>query len=282
MRIFSFCKQAFVLAQSAVQKIQKPMAKLKKPLRVIIPYGVLLYKSGLNKFFSNLQQLLTNNYKFIAGSLIVSGVLANTGLDKKIMQLWKSFFKDKKHFHQFLQYAKKIGDHSIIYAWILLSIMVLKEKLQKGEGDVVYDTAFQAVLNYGAGFILQGLGALGLGSGRPIHGNPSEWRPCQKKKSKSAASQELSQVSEEPTEPCRHGVSGHAFVGAFPFLLLAETTESELAKRLLELSSVWTGLSRIDSDSHYPSQVLLGLTLAKMTASHKIAAAPSSSLKLSL
>jgi membrane-associated phospholipid phosphatase len=59
-----------------------------------------------------------------------------------------------------------------------------------------------------------------------------------------------------------NGVSGHAFIGAIPFLAAAEMVENPWAKGTLYVCSTFCGLSRIDSNAHYPSQVFLGWYLA--------------------
>lgn len=59
-----------------------------------------------------------------------------------------------------------------------------------------------------------------------------------------------------------NGVSGHAFVGAVPFLTAASMTENYWLRGALVVGSTWSAWSRINSDSHYLSQVLLGWFIA--------------------
>jgi len=59
-----------------------------------------------------------------------------------------------------------------------------------------------------------------------------------------------------------HGASGHAFVGAVPFLTLAGMTDDPLAKCFFYACSPWSGISRINDNVHYASQVWLGWWLA--------------------
>ena len=59
-----------------------------------------------------------------------------------------------------------------------------------------------------------------------------------------------------------NGVSGHAFVGAIPFLAAAEMVENPLAKGTLYVCSTFVGFSRMTDNAHYPSQVFLGWYLA--------------------
>jgi membrane-associated phospholipid phosphatase len=61
------------------------------------------------------------------------------------------------------------------------------------------------------------------------------------------------------------GISGHAMAGALPFLIAAEMVPHPAVKAALYLGSGLTGVSRINSNSHYFSQVLLGWWLAFLT-----------------
>ena len=59
-----------------------------------------------------------------------------------------------------------------------------------------------------------------------------------------------------------NGVSGHAFVGAIPFLAAAEMVENPVAKGTLYVCSTFVGFSRMTDNAHYPSQAFLGWYLA--------------------
>jgi len=74
-----------------------------------------------------------------------------------------------------------------------------------------------------------------------------------------------------PTESGSHwrpfhdnnGVSGHAFIGAVPFLTAARMCEdNHVARYLLYACSVLPALSRVNDNAHYPSQAFLGWFLA--------------------
>jgi len=83
-----------------------------------------------------------------------------------------------------------------------------------------------------------------LGSSRPIEERGSEWRPFKDS----------------------NGVSGHAFVGAVPFLSAAGMVRNRAAKSALVLCSAASGLSRINDDAHYFSQASYGWWLACVSA----------------
>ncbi len=59
-----------------------------------------------------------------------------------------------------------------------------------------------------------------------------------------------------------HGASGHAFMGAIPFLTLADMADNPLSKFFCFACSPWAGVTRINDNVHYLSQVWLGWWMA--------------------
>lgn len=59
-----------------------------------------------------------------------------------------------------------------------------------------------------------------------------------------------------------NGVSGHAFIGAVPFINIAYMNDNIAVKSAAYLASTLAGLSRINDNQHYLSQVILGWYLA--------------------
>lgn len=66
-----------------------------------------------------------------------------------------------------------------------------------------------------------------------------------------------------------NGVSGHAFIGAVPFLTAAQMTDRPLIKVACYVGSVLPGISRINDERHYTSQVALGWYIAFL-ATHAV------------
>jgi hypothetical protein len=64
-----------------------------------------------------------------------------------------------------------------------------------------------------------------------------------------------------------HAASGHAFMGAIPFLTAANMTDNPWAKGTLFVCSTLPGWSRINDDRHYVSQVWLGWWMAYLACS---------------
>lgn len=83
-----------------------------------------------------------------------------------------------------------------------------------------------------------------LGASRPNAESGSDWHPFQDV----------------------HGVSGHAFMGAVPLLTAAKMVESPFWKSAFYVGSTLPGLSRINDDAHYASQVVLGWWIAFLAA----------------
>ncbi|MBN2356530.1 phosphatase PAP2 family protein [candidate division KSB1 bacterium] len=59
-----------------------------------------------------------------------------------------------------------------------------------------------------------------------------------------------------------NGVSGHAFVGAVPFLTLSRMSNNRWIKYAGFAASMLTAWSRVNDDAHYPSQAILGWYMA--------------------
>jgi hypothetical protein len=55
-----------------------------------------------------------------------------------------------------------------------------------------------------------------------------------------------------------NSLSGHAFIGATPFLVAASMTNRLWLRCILFICSTFAGLSRINDDAHYLSQVMFG------------------------
>ncbi|MHB8901521.1 MAG: hypothetical protein ACYC6Y_22445 [Thermoguttaceae bacterium] len=59
-----------------------------------------------------------------------------------------------------------------------------------------------------------------------------------------------------------NSLSGHAFIGAVPFITAAHMTDSVALRSGLYACSTLTGLARFNNDDHYLSQVILGWWMA--------------------
>lgn len=79
------------------------------------------------------------------------------------------------------------------------------------------------------------------GASRPVANRGSDWRPFKDS----------------------HGVSGHSFVGAVPFLVMAGMADqNKVLKTFFYAASTAAAISRINDNAHYLSQAALGWYLA--------------------
>ena len=63
-----------------------------------------------------------------------------------------------------------------------------------------------------------------------------------------------------------HGVSGHSFMGAIPFLSVARMSDNPWVKGTMYTASTLPALSRINDDAHFASQAFLGWWLAVLAS----------------
>ena len=88
------------------------------------------------------------------------------------------------------------------------------------------------------------LGQVLTGAGRPSSPNAtSKWKPFEHS----------------------NGISGHAYIGAIPFITAAQMTDNCFLKTGFLGLSMMTGWSRINDNAHYFSQVMLGWYLAYLS-----------------
>jgi len=184
--------------------------------------------------FYSCDSLVCVTAAFGAGAL-----MANTGFDTTMQNAWQTgvaptdlgtFFSD----------CKPMGEGR--YALPIFGVAAATGLVFDGNvvGDVVGEWGSRSLRMFLVGapplYVLQ----LATGASRPSDGSGSQWHFFND----------------------NNGVSGHAFIGAIPFLAAAEMVESPLLKGTLYVCSTFTGFSRMTDNAHYPSQVFLGWYLA--------------------
>lgn len=186
----------------------------------------------------------TDNLLEFGNFFVAAGILANTGLDRTVKDIWLEDFKSNST-DKFFTIPKAIGGLSFYYFPIYLTAMgVGYWRDHDCFGNVLYQWGYRNLRGFLVGGLQQIIMAPTLGSGRPCKNQPSKWQPFK----------------------YRTGVSGHAFFGALPFVTAAMMTDPPILKALLYIGSTLPGVSRINSNAHYASQVLLGWALAYFSA----------------
>ena len=199
---------------------------------------------GRERIFADFSNLYNrNNAKNFGVVLLGAGVLANTSMDGNF-QNWHGKRVRSDCSDEFSRVAKFFGEGQIFIP-IMATSAITYRFLQENRGLPDYplweftDRTFRGYL-VGAPALLTF--QLVLGGDRPT-GGPSHWRPFYR-----------------PV-----GVSGHAFVGAVPFITAAQMTDRPFVKGLFYALSVCTAWSRVNDDAHYLSQIVLGWYLAYLS-----------------
>lgn len=179
----------------------------------------------------------------------IGGIAANTNGDMSI----RNWYQDKVRNEQTNGWSSVEGNNGAFRAKLfgegkyMIPVALLAASVNLMNEDT-------AVGNWGASAsraYIVGLPAVwgmqfATGAARPEHNAPagSSWRPFN-------------------SDGYAHGVSGHAFVGAVPFLTIAfMNQDNPWVKYPAYLASSAAALSRVNDDAHFPSQVVLGWYMA--------------------
>jgi hypothetical protein len=211
---------------------EPPWAHSRHPRLARAGYKVL---EDYRNFYS-CESLVCLTAAFGAGAL-----MANTGFDETMQTAWQRSV-EPTDLGTFFTGCKDIGEGR--YALAIFGAASLTGLALEGRptGDVLGEWGSRSLRIFVVGapplYVLQ----LATGGSRPSDDSPvgSGWKFFQDD----------------------NGVSGHAFVGAIPFLAAAEMCENPFAKGGLYVCSTFVAFSRMTTDSHYPSQVFLGWYLA--------------------
>lgn len=175
----------------------------------------------------------------LAFGIAAAAPLANTPADRHIRDWYQQHVRNGQldGVANFTTYAGQL--------WVLVPLAFETSALLGKAGDDYWEDggwyewsnrSLRAIaLGYPPAVALYGI----LGSGRPDH-NDSSWSPFR----------------------YFHGVSGHSFIGAVPFLTAASMTDNIFLQAPLVVGSLATGWARLNNDKHYFSQVALGWWIA--------------------
>jgi membrane-associated phospholipid phosphatase len=188
--------------------------------------------------FYDCDSLVCITAAFGAGAL-----MANTGFDDTMQAAWQRGVEPTS-LGTFFSGCKDIGEGR--YVLPIVGVAAATGLVFEGHpfGDVVGEWGSRSLRMFVVGapplYVLQ----MATGASRPSEDVGSKWHFWND----------------------NNGVSGHAFVGALPFLAAADMVESPLLKGTLYVCSTFVGFSRMTDDAHYPSQIFLGWYLAWASA----------------
>ena len=169
-----------------------------------------------------------------------ASILANTSLDEDFQDWYQEEVRSSGTDHA-AQFMRPLGDGwYVIPACVGLGIVGAMFN-ETSEGNTLGEFGGRASRAYAVGAPPMVFFQSALGSSRPDE-EPynSRWRPFHD----------------------ANAVSGHAFVGAVPFITAAQMTDAPYLKGGLYACSLLPAWSRVNDDCHYLSQALLGWWIA--------------------
>jgi hypothetical protein len=210
---------------------------------------------GRDRIFSDFGNLYQkSDIKNYGLSLLGAGILANTKMDRHF-QNWYNDQIRCNFTKEFSEFSKIFGEGKIFIPIVVTTTILYRfhqerryfvdENKDCRNGEVCHfigDFFDRTARGYTVGAPTLLATQFVLGSDRPRDGS-SYWKPFQND----------------------HGVSGHAFIGAVPFITAAQMTDKIWVKSLFYTLSIIPGWSRLNDDAHYLSQVLLGWYLAYLS-----------------
>jgi hypothetical protein len=172
-----------------------------------------------------------NNLIALGAGIGVAGILANTSADRDMQEYYQDRIRGKST--DSISEASKIPGEVFITVPALVGTRFLFKDTAASEWS---QKSLRAIIvGAPAGLFIQ----RATGVSRPYE-DDSKWRPFKD----------------------NNGLSGHAFIGAVPFITAARMNDNAYIKGILYGLSFLPALSRTNDDKHYLSQVALGWYLA--------------------
>lgn len=232
----------------------KPLYKTRMLILLLIilsyPFNLPASENSQGGFVGNISTTISkdyrnfyslNNLKYILGGVCVAGILANTKADGNFQDWFQESIRDDNT-DQFSKVAKPIGNiYEPISVYSALTVLGSLTK-HTAPGAIAHELGSKSLRAIIVGAPVVGALQYALGASRPTEGG-SEWHPFRDTNS----------------------ASGHAFMGAVPFLTISQIVKPKFLKALFYAGSLATGFSRINDNKHYLSQVMLGWWIAYLS-----------------
>ena len=171
----------------------------------------------------------------IAIGFSTAAVMANTKIDENIQDWYQDDLRTNNS-NNISNQIKKLGERKHV-----IPITLLSYGFSYFDPDsIVGEWGTNTLRSLAVGLPVVWSAQILSGASRPRELRGSDWRPFDDD----------------------NGASGHAFVGALPFLNLAKISDNRFIKYTSYLASGLITWSRINDDDHFTSQALLGLYLA--------------------
>jgi hypothetical protein len=179
------------------------------------------------------------NALFLSKVLIPCAIIANTSMDRKISDIYQENVRSEP-LDRSCKVFKVFGSNMPLTIAFISGVTASYLSRGTETGEKIHDYSLNTFRGIITGLPTLIAGQNLLGGDRPSQNTNSYWGPFSND----------------------HGVSGHAFMGAVPFITAANMTSNPYLKGFFYLASTATALSRINDNAHYGSQIILGWALA--------------------
>jgi hypothetical protein len=181
----------------------------------------------------------------LLGGIGVGAVLANTSIDEHFDSWYQARVRSSGT-DSFAKVCKEFGNGQVTIPAVAGLALIGTLYNDTSCGDAMGEFGTRVMRGYLVGAPPMLLMQYALGSSRPGEtSDGSAWRPFAD----------------------ANGVSGHAFMGAMPFITAAKMAENPWAKGCLYSLSILPAWSRVNDHDHYLSQAVLGWWMAYLAAS---------------
>lgn len=200
---------------------------------ILVTVISVCYAENLTYEFKNIEKdyknfyLEPNNLIAIGAGIGISGIFANTSVDRDIQDYYRERVKGRST-DNLADLFNLTGDYRMSVPLLIGTRFLFKYTLV---ADWSERSLRAIIVGTPAALFIQKV----TGASRPEEGG-SGWKPFKDS----------------------NGLSGHAFIGAVPFITAAKMNENVYIKGVLYGISFLPALSRINNNNHYFSQVILG------------------------
>jgi hypothetical protein len=226
----------------------------------------------LKKMSLHFLRFLNFKFRYLLSVFFLSGILANSNVDKRFSAFWRGQLKPLKGVSRVVGFWKRwgeYGEYGAHLATMLLFTLIARQKMitTTGRNDELKDWAEQTFFNFISYTLIQAISCLLLGGARPEWNESSLWRPCRRLKEKQEARRDEDNVKAPAHLRWTKGrpASGHAGISSFTATVGIKTLELPvksypslnqiitITKPVLVFSAVGCALSRVDNGAHYLS-----------------------------
>lgn len=231
MKRFALVLPFLLLIVSANESLAAEDSLITQDIAIIKDVDSIIYvlKRDYRNFYLD-KDNLTKLGIGIAGA----GIFANTSMDGDIQEFYQDNIRGETT--DSISKIVKVPGEVFTTIPLLLGARIFLKEMPAGEW--AQKSLRAIVVGAPAGLFIQ----RATGASRPLD-DDSKWRPFRD----------------------THGLSGHVFIGAVPFITAARMNDDPYLKGIFYGLSMLPGLSRINDNKHYFSQVALGWYLAYLS-----------------